>query len=464
MTLWPDERIQHLEAALDALDDAVMVVDRELCVVGFNRAAEKLTGFSRREALGSRCFEVCGGRFCKRLCDIESLFATSHPPEDFETPVLSKDGQLRIVRVRTVPLKGRGNRILAAVRILRDVTPAVPQPGTPVGGSRAEPGGGHPGGEAAGSGAGGPGERVVKVYGELVGQSPAMMQLYRALAALRDSEYPILLWGPPGTEKEWVALTLHRTGLRAGGPFVRVVTAGSSPMLVDAELFGPAGPARGEPPAGALRTARGGTLFVDDVAELSPAAQERLFALLEEHRLQRELDVRLVAGSAYALGELARVGRFHARLADLLDASRLRIPPLGERIEDIPLLVEKLLDMMTPPGQPVPRLTDRALRALLAHPFPGNVQELERILRVACVTSRGPVVDVDHLPLPAHGLAAGTVDAEGVPAGADRLARERLMAVLEAHHWHMGRTARALGIDRTTLWRRMKRLGIRRPA
>ncbi|MBE3597856.1 MAG: PAS domain-containing protein [Limnochordaceae bacterium] len=174
MPFWSDERLEHLEAALDALDDAVMVVDEDLCIVAFNRAAEKLTGFTRQEALGSRCFEVCAGRFCRRVCDIEGLFATRRPPEDFESPVLSKDGRVRLVRVRTVPLTGRGNRILAAVRILRDVTAEL---------------GSRPGVDQR--------ERDrCKGYGRLVGASRPMLRLYEALEALRDSEWPILVQGP----------------------------------------------------------------------------------------------------------------------------------------------------------------------------------------------------------------------------------------------------------------------------
>lgn len=441
MPFWSDERLEHLEAALDALDDAVMVVDEDLCIVAFNRAAEKLTGFTRQEALGSRCFEVCAGRFCRRVCDIEGLFATRRPPEDFESPVLSKDGRVRLVRVRTVPLTGRGNRILAAVRILRDVTAEL---------------GSRPGVDQR--------ERDrCKGYGRLVGASRPMLRLYEALEALRDSEWPILVQGPPGTETDWVALTLHELGIRSAGPFVPVLTEGLPPVTVRERLLGDRdhSEAHGHAPVGALHLAHEGTLFVEDIADLPADCQAALARHLDAWRPGQWPDVRIVAGTHHRLEDLVVTGSFDKGLAAVLQQRRVVVPPLVDRLDDIPLLAEKILADMTPQAQPLPQLTGAALARLMSYPFPGNVRELERILRAAAILAQGPAIDAPHLVLPHPPSPASPDPALAPNAGA--LSREQLLQALEAHHWQIGQCARALGINRTTLWRRMKRLGLQRP-
>lgn len=449
MPIWPDERLQHLEAAFDALDDAVMVVDQDLCIVAFNRAAEKLTGFSRQEALGSRCFEVCAGRFCRRICDIEGLFATHRPPADFESPVLAKDGRVRLVRVRTVPLKGRGERILAAVRILRDVTEE------------------HGLRTSVGAQAG---------YGHLVGRSRPMLRLYEAIDAMRDSEAPILIQGPAGTEKEWVGRTLHELGLRAAGPFVALQTDGLPAAVLEERLLGLDGHAHaeGSQVVGLLHLAHQGTLFVDDVGDLPP----RCVQAIDQHgaggRSRAWPDVRLVVATARPPAELAASAGFSSAFAEALARQRLVLPPLVDRLDDVPLLAEKLLSESIPEGRPLPKLSREALARLMTYPFPGNVRELETVLRAATALAEEATIEAHHVVLPpardARREASGVRQDGAIgtqPPGApppETLTREQLLRALEAHHWHVGRCARALGLHRTTLWRRMKRLAIERPA
>lgn len=461
--LWSSERMEHLQAALDAMEDAVVVVDRDHCIVGFNRAAERLTGYPRSEALGRRCFEICAGRFCRRACDIQALFTTGVAPPDFETPVFCKDGTVRLVRVRTVPFKGRGGRITAAVQMLRDITAQLAGAAAHHGRSRG--------------------------YGELVGQSPAMNRLYAAVQALQDREVPVLIAAPPGTEKEWLALTLHGMGLRSQGPFVRVLTRGMPPALIEQELFGPVACCEPETVRpGAFHLADRGTLFIDDVAHLPQPAQQRLLEYLCRGPHPTGPDVRLVAATSMDLAELAGTGRFCEELASRLLPYRLELPPLSQRPEDIPLLAEKLLAEMTPPEHKPPVLSEAALRALVHYPFPGNVEELDRVLRIACQLSRGATIEPEHLPAwvrsepgthhppGPHQTVPGTCGADGMaPVGAVTLARRRLLshpaepsrdelvAVLTAHHWNIARCARQLGVNRTTLWRWMRRLGIDRP-
>lgn len=442
---WAPGEPQHLQAALDAMDDAVLVIDRDHCIVALNRAAERLTGYPRREALGLRCFEVCAGRFCRRACDIQALFHGQATPEDFETPVFCKDGRIRLVRVRTVPLKGRGGRIVAAAQILRDITGQLAARG-PCGSPR-------------------------RGFGELVGESAPMNRLYEVLRALQDSDVPVLVCGEPGTEKEWAARTLHQTGLRAAGPFVRVLTHGAPPAVVERELFGTGeGDGLAPPRPGCLHLAHQGTLFIDDVAHLSPQAQQRLIEYLTRQAGDGSPDVRVVAATTGRADEPLESGSLLADLARLLSC-RVELPPLRERPEDIPLLVEKLLAAIAGPDRPNPAVSEAALRVLVNYSFPGNVDELERVLRIACRLSRGGEIGTQHLPdqvLVGAGAAAAlaakpAANGQEARTGRTRPSREQLQALLNACGWNVSRCARRLSVDRTTLWRWMRQLAIDRP-
>lgn len=452
MGLWRDpRRLRELEATLDAIDEAIMTVDREYCVVGFNRAAEQLTGYSRREALGGRCFEVCAGRFCQHSCDIQAMFTTGETPPDFETVVQGKDGRLRVVRVRTVPFRDDRGEILAAIRILKDVTGTVPL--TPA----------DPAAEAA-----------------LIGASPAMERVRQAVDALQDSEAPVLIWGPPGTEKERLARAIHSRSLRAGGPFIPLRPSGPETL------------ARPEVER-ALLLARAGSLFVANFSELPQPLQEAILQACHggapnppDPSPHPHLPPRLLAGADAA-------GEGHEASGPSWSPPAgwhlLELPPLKERREDIPLLADHCLKQLRlTTGAQVTGLTARALRALMSYPFPGNVQELEEILRFAVAfrqatwaerlgerRGQGTANALDWEDLPPEVQAAwpgaraevGPQPSSQPPPAQETSppegARAQLLAALEANGWHMSRTAEQLGINRTTLWRRMKRLRIERP-
>lgn len=457
------ERQRELEATLDAIDEAIMTVDRDYCVVGFNRAAEQLTGYNREEALGGRCFEVCAGRFCRHSCDIQAMFTTGEPPEDFDTVVQGKDGRVRVVRVRTIPMRDRKGEILAAIRILKDVTGSVPM----LQGDLAD--------EAT-----------------LIGESPAMQRVRQAVDALRDHEGPLLIWGPPGTEKERLARAIHSRSLRAGGPFIVVHISGLGAV------------ARQEVDR-ALPLARGGSLFIHDFANLPAEAQQDVIQACHGEARALGGDDHLSAGSPLprpprllaAVDAAGSDGDGGAGLPGLPQAGwqLIALPPLSHRREDIPLLIDHCLKRLrVSMGAGVTGVTARALRALMSYAFPRNVEELEEILRFAVAFRQATwaerfgepagrreallqALDLEDLPPEAQAAALhGALELAGarpvpVPDGWSAQCppeqageREELLTALEANGWHLTRTAEQLGINRTTLWRRMKRLGIERPA
>ncbi len=418
-----------------------MIIDRNFWIIGFNEAAARITGYRKEEALNSRCFEVCAGRYCKEDCDVTALFTTGRPCEEFETTIRTKDGRTRIVRVHTVALRDGTGAITGALRILRDVTEIREL------------------------------ERRLREperFGRLVGKSRAMQQVYRLIELLRDSTATVLIHGETGTGKELVAEAIHFNSPRAGGPLIKVNCAALPDPLVEDELFGHVRGAFTDAVSdkpGRIELANGGTLFLDEVGDLGPSAQAKLLRVLETGEFERlgdprtrRVQVRIIAATNKDLRAAVAEHRFREDLFFRLNVVPIFLPPLRERLEDLPLLAEHFLERVRRTTGRDLRLGHDALRAMMRYRWPGNVRELKNALEYAAIVCEGTTIHATDLPAGIHessseGLLPAEVTSEPV----------RLRAALEACNWEITRCAELLGIDRSTLWRKMKRYGIRRP-
>jgi DNA-binding NtrC family response regulator len=321
----------------------------------------------------------------------------------------------------------------------------------------------------------------------LVGAAPAMERLRRALRAAAASDATVLLAGETGTGKGVAARALHAVSPRAAGPFVHVDCAALAPSVIESELFGHergaftgADAAR----AGRLERASGGTLFLDEVAELAPALQAKLLRALQDRAFERvggartlALAARVVAASHVDLAVAVAAGRFRADLYYRLQVIELALPPLRDRLADLPALVEHLLaEAAERAGRSAPRVTPEFLAALASHPWPGNLRELANLLERLLVLGAGAVLGAGDLAgvwAPARidptraGVASATLPpaaplagaAPGAAPAADPEAA-RIAAALAATGGHVARTARRLGLPRSTLRHRIVRYGL----
>jgi PAS domain S-box-containing protein len=428
-------------AILDAMEDGVMIIDRDFWIIGFNEAAARLTGYRKEEALKARCFEVCAGRYCKEDCDVTALFTTGRPCEEFETTLRTKDGQTRIVRIHTIALRDRTGAITGALRLLRDVTELREL------------------------------ERQLRErerFGRLIGKSRAMQQVYRLIELLKDSTATVLIQGETGTGKELVAEAIHFHSPRAEGPLIKVNCAALPESLVEDELFGHVrgaftGAVSDKP--GRIELAHGGTLFLDEVGDLGPSVQAKLLRVLETGEFERlgdprtrRAEVRIIAATNTDLRAAVAEHRFREDLFFRLNVVPIYLPPLRERMEDIPLLAAHFLEYIRRNTGRDVRLGHDALRAMLRYRWPGNVRELKNALEYAAIVCEGTTIHATDLPpniceSPSEPRVPAEITSEPV----------RLRAALEACNWEIKRCADLLGIDRSTLWRKMKRYGIRRP-
>jgi DNA-binding NtrC family response regulator len=319
------------------------------------------------------------------------------------------------------------------------------------------------------------------VQGEvtIVGETPPMVALISRINAVSSSDAPVLITGETGTGKELVARALHATSCRRERPFVEVNCAAFPDTLLEAELFGhERGAFTGAEKRreGRFGAAHEGTLFLDEVGEMSPSAQAKMLRALQDGSFQPlgssttiKVDVRTVAATNVDLRARIADNRFREDLFYRLKVFHLHVPALRERRADLPLLAEYFCRQLATDDRPPPVIAPRAWAALSHYRFPGNVRELKHAIRHALVLSGGGDIDLEHLPEEVRGRAAGTdvvttpsetSSLQPLEAAQRQFEREYLLRALREADWNKTRVAQLLGISRKTLWQKLRRLGI----
>ncbi len=311
-------------------------------------------------------------------------------------------------------------------------------------------------------GGNGNGRSALNGLGGIVGCSSAMQEVYRGIQMAAASDTTVLLTGETGTGKELVAKTIHERSSRRRGPFVVVGCAELPETLIESELFGHAKGSftgAGSDKIGLFEAAQGGTVLLDEMGDASPGLQARLLRIVEERKVRRvgevrtrDLDVRLIAAAQESLPERVAAGSFRRDLFYRLQVLHIPLPPLRERSEDIPLLVQHSLAGGGKFTAARPRISPLAMEILRAHPWPGNVRELFSAVEAALIAQSNGHLTVPDLPkeVTAHWRENGGDQGEAV----------RIVAALREVNGNRAEAAKMLGVSRTTLWRLMTRLGI----
>jgi DNA-binding NtrC family response regulator len=308
--------------------------------------------------------------------------------------------------------------------------------------------------------------------GGVVGRSTAMVDVYKTIARVAPGRTTVLVLGESGTGKELIARALHEHSPRSGGPFVAVDCGALTETLLESELFGHVRGAFtgavGDKP-GLFAEADGGTIFLDEIGNVSPALQAKLLRVLQEHQVRpvggtdwRSVDVRVVAATNRDLGEAVSAGRFREDLYYRLKVVTIVLPPLRERRDDIPLLVDHFVRRAArESGKRVRGVSEAALALLGAYHWPGNVRELAHVLERGVALAQHDVLGVEDLPAELRSPPA----APDVAAFADRptleeLKRRYIRHVLTASGGNVSRAAGVLGVDRRSLYRMLQRYGL----
>jgi two-component system response regulator HydG len=328
--------------------------------------------------------------------------------------------------------------------------------------------------------------RLSEGLGAMIGRSGEMEKLYRILSKVAHSSHPVLILGESGTGKELVAHTIHAYGAHAEKPFLPVDCGSLVPTLIESELFGyvkGAFTGANRSKDGLLVAAEGGTVFLDEIGELSLDLQAKLLRALQEkevrpvganHRIP--IRARIVAATNRDLAAMVEKGTFRKDLFYRLNVVNLRLPSLRDRKEDIPLLAAHFLDRISREHGAKFTLSDEALRTMMRYDWPGNVRELENSVERACALSSGPILHLGDLPtqLQQHGLEARRTAAGDGEAGqqgalpsvmplAD-LERQAILGAIRTLNGDKLQAAKLLGIGKTTLYRKLKEYGIADPS
>ncbi len=310
--------------------------------------------------------------------------------------------------------------------------------------------------------------------GELISRSPLMQRVFEVLPAIATSPSTVLILGETGTGKDLMARTIHSLSLRNHGPFIAVNCGALPDTLLESELFGyKAGAFTGanKDKPGRFAMAKGGTIFLDEIGEISPALQIRLLRVLQERVYEplgatssEAADVRVIVATNKDLSQQVHQGQFREDLYYRVNVVRVELPPLRRRKEDIPLLVDQIVARFNRlQKKSVQGIAAEALSLLMAHEWPGNIRELENAIERAFILCGNERIGIPHLPteLTGHSLAPGPE--ANLRSTHDILDAQAIRAVLERNAFNRLRAARELGIHKTTLFRRIKKLRISLP-
>jgi PAS domain S-box-containing protein len=428
---------------LDSINEGVFTVDPDWRITTFNRAAERITGVQRQDAIGRHCCDVFRASICERACALKGTLATGKPIVNATAHITSAAGERIPVRISTAMLKDASGAVTGGVETFQDLSRV---------------------------------EQLRKelesryTFEDIVGRSPAMRGLFEILPQIAESSSTVLIEGASGTGKELFARAIHNLSPRKKKRFVAVNCAALPDSLLESELFGyktgAFTDARRDKP-GRFALADSGTIFLDEIGDISPAMQARLLRVLQERVIEPlgateplKVDIRVVAATNKDLAELVRQGKFREDLYYRIRIIHLKLPALRERREDIPLLVERMVAKFNRlQGKDIAGISEEVMVRLMEHDYPGNVRELENIIEQAFVMCRGACIELHHLP-PELRPAAARGDGTGGSMSLRAMERHLIEAALQRHNGNRAQVARELGIDPSTLYRKLKSLEI----
>lgn len=447
---------QYWKVIVDTFSDGLLVVDTMGRIIAANRAAENMTGYTEEELKTKDC-RILNCTDCRIIGegpkDKWCRLFVKEQVRDKKCLITHKDRRtVHILKSGTV-LHNASGEIVGAVETLKDMSQIIRQ------------------------------QREIKAlrqtyqldegYHGIIGKSPVMQNLFELIENLAQSDAPVMIFGESGTGKELVALAIHEAGPRSSKPFIKVNCSALNENLLESELFGHirgafTGADRSR--MGRFEAAHEGSIFLDEFGDIPLSLQVKLLRVLEEKKIERvgehrtvSVDVRIITATNKDLEALVRQEKFREDLYFRINVFPLHCPSLAHRKEDIPGIVQHFIKQNAKDsGKRILGMTPEAMERLTSYDWPGNVRELRNVIDYAFVLCPGGGIGLEHLPpkivsnnnqfIPSRTQTTDTPND-----------RENLLKILRDNNWNQSEAARKLGVSRVTVWKRMKKYGLKRP-
>jgi len=426
----------NLERILDSLMEGIIAHDKQRRILYFNREAERLTGYTRNEVVGRDCHQVFGSPFCGARCSFCGGAPNTWTQVSYPVNIVARGGEARRIEMSVTGMTDEKGCFVGVLAAFRDVTDLI---GLQI--------------------------RLGQLTGfaGIIGQDQKMLQIYEQIRDLATNDYPVHVTGETGTGKELVAAAIHNESRRGGGPFVPINCAALPEGVLESELFGHvkgafSGAIRNK--KGRFELADGGTIFLDEVSDLPKSVQAKLLRVLQEGTFERvggeetvSVNVRLISATNRDLKREVERKNFRDDLYYRLNVVPIHLPPLRERKNDIPLLVQHFLEQAAEDGEKSAGISKEAVAVMLDYAWPGNVRELQNAIYFALFKAKGSVIRPRHLPMELRD--------QRPRRGPDRkLNVDAVRAALERTGGNKAKAARVLGVGRATLYRFLGEAGV----
>ena len=424
---------KNLEHILNNLKEGILAHDKDRRILFFNDAAEQITGIKREDVLGRDCHEAFGAPFCGQRCSFCSETPRLQEKCEHTINLTTPDGQNRVVEMSVIMMKDENDDEVGALATFRDMTELIDL--------KMDSG-------------------KLFSFSNIIGRDSKMVSVFRQIRDVTEYDFPVHIYGETGTGKELVAHAIHNESRRGGAPFVPINCGALPEGLIESELFGHvkgafSGAIRDK--KGRFELADGGTVFLDEISELPKLMQVKLLRFLQEGTFEKvggekttTVNVRIISATNMDLKKEVQQGNFREDLYYRLNVIPITVPPLRERRNDIPLLVEHFLGQLPGMGEKEkPGISDEALALMMDYRWPGNVRELQNAVQFSIVKCRGGVIQADDLPLELKEFIV-----EKPRRGPSRkLDAAMVKAALTKTGGNKAKAAKLLGVGRATLYR-----------